>query len=249
MADFDVCTLGAATLNSETKVATCEVSREFGVDGDYEPIGTAPFLMALGLTALPMGPSNDGHAEGVIMSPCGPHNAAIVGATDTRCADVYGEMEPGDTCVHSTGSDSANRARLFCKNGNVALLVGNDVVFVMDRTNSVISLAGFGHSVEISAGNGVLLAESGGACIQMKGGAINAMTTGMTIAGACTLGDATAQPLAKMTALLAYMTALEAVLTAISAATTPATSAAVATFISSMASVKTAMATTYAKGT
>ena len=249
MAEFDVCTLGAATLNSQTKVVTVELSRETGLDGEGEPMGTAPMLMALGHAALPIGPDDKGHAEGVLLSPCGPYTAAIIGANDTRSASVYGELAPGETAIFSTGADATKRARVFCKEDSLSLLVGNDTLILVDRKNKAINISGFGHTVEISDANGILLAESGGACLRMTGGKLTVLAGGSTFAGACTFGDVSAMPLTKVTPLVSYMTALEALLTTIGGATTPPTAPAVAAFTAAMATVKTAMATLYAKGT
>jgi hypothetical protein len=249
MTDFDVCTLGAATLNDVTKVITVEISREFGLDGEFEPIGSAPLMQALGVSSLPVGPSDDGHADGIIMSPCGSYNAAIVGASDTRCADVYGELLPGDTCLHSTGPDSANRSRVFCKDGVLALLVGNDATMVFDRPNKTVSVVAFGHAVEVSDANGIYLAESGGSSLRLSGGEAVLAASSLNLAGAVSIGNAAAQPIALAAPIASYFAALEALLGTIAAATQPSTAPAVAAFISSTAAAKAAMAAIFSKAT
>lgn len=162
MSDFDVCTLGAATLNKQTNVLTVETCREFGQDGEREPLGTAPMISALGLTAMPAGPSKEGHAEGIVMSPCGPYTSGIIGGTDTRSADVVGNMRPGETCVHNTGGTAETRARTFYKENCAATIVGNDIVMMFDRKNEKVTIAAFGHAFEMSKSQGILMMGKGG---------------------------------------------------------------------------------------
>lgn len=189
MANFDVCTMGAATLNSETNVATVELSREFG-DDEFESLGTAPMMMALGVTALPSGPSDAGHAEAVVMTPCGPYVSGVVGATDSRCADVIGMMKPGETCVHNTGGTAETRARSFYKENYTSTIVGNDLVFMLDRKNEKITITGFGHIFEMSKGQGILLMAKGGTNgIQLKDdGSVTIWGSSVNLGGLTTAG-------------------------------------------------------------
>jgi hypothetical protein len=161
MPDLDLCTLGAAQLNPETNVVTVQTLREFD-DEQTEALGDAPMMCALGVTAIPLGPSDGGHAEGVTMSPCGPYASGIVGATDTRCADVVGNMKPGETCVHNTGGTAKTRARSFYKENCAATIVGDDLVLMLDRKNSKITISGFGHVFEMSVAQGIVMMAKGG---------------------------------------------------------------------------------------
>lgn len=190
MAEYDVCTLGAATRNSETNVVTVEVSRETGLDGEAEPMGTAPMLMAVGLTALPAGPSDTGHAEGVLLSPCGPYTAAIVGGTDSRCADVIGLMKAGETCAHNTGGTPETRARTFYKENCISSIVGNDLMLILDRKNEKIVITGFGHIFEMSKAQGVIMGAKGGTNgIQLKeDGSVTIWGSVVNIGGLTTAG-------------------------------------------------------------
>lgn len=255
--ELDLVTLGAAQLNGQTNVATIQTLREFGQDGETEPLGNAPNLCALGITALPLGPSDAGHAEGVVLSPCGSYTSGIIGATDTRCADVIGELAPGETAVHSTGEDATKRARLFCKENSLSLIVGNDTVFVMDRENKAINLTAFGHTFEISEGNGIMMAEKDGAWIQLKGGKATISGSSTTASGALTMGDATAMPMAKYPPMATYFAALQTLLQAFAVAidlappnvaATPATTA-MGVFTPIALAQLPLMPTTFAKGT
>jgi hypothetical protein len=255
--ELDLVTLGAAQLNKQTNVATIQTLREFGQDGETEPLGNAPNLCALGVTALPLGPSKAGHAEGIVLSPCGSYTSGIVGATDTRCADVIGELAPGEVALHSMGEDPTKRARVFCKENSLSLIIGNDTVFVMDRENEAVNLTVFGHTVEVSKENGIMMAEKGGAWIQLKDGKATISGSSTTASGALTMGDASAMPLAKYPPLATYLGAMQAMFAAWAVAidaappniaATPATIA-LSTFSAVAASQLPLMPTMFAKGT
>lgn len=186
MPEFDVCTMGAATLNAETNVLTVELSNESGLDGDNEPLGTAPMMSCLGVTALPAGPSGTGHADAVVMRPCGPYVAGIIGGSDTRSADVIGQLKPGETAVHNTGGSAAKRSRAFFKEDCASIIVGNDLVLMLDRKNSKITITGFGSIFEMSAAQGITMMTKGGkAAIHiMENGTIDIMAPTINLGGA-----------------------------------------------------------------
>lgn len=190
MSELDTCTMGAATLNAKTNVVTCELSREIGTEGESEPIGRAAMIQCLGVTALPVGPSKDGHAEGVFLSPCGPYVAGIIGGNDTRCADVYGNAKPGDTILHNTGGNAETRSRAMCKENVFSVIVGNDLVLMMDRKNSKITIAGFGHVFEMSTAQGIVMMAKGGknGIKLQEDGSVTIWGTTVNLGGASTPG-------------------------------------------------------------
>lgn len=261
--EFDICTLGEATLNAQTNVLTIEVSRETGLDDETEPLGTAPMLTCLGVTALPAAPQKSGHAEGIVMSPCGPYVSAIIGANDTRCAEVYGQSKAGDTCLHNTGGEADTRARVFCKENLVAILVGNDTAVVIDRKTKAITINdASGNQFEMSDANGFYFGEKGGAWLTLKGGQVNLAGSGITIAGAANIGAAAAMPLAFATPLLTYLTALEAAVATVATqadaagaaistliSIPPTAASAMGAFTSAMAAVKALLPTLMTKAT
>lgn len=255
MTDFDICTMGKTTLNAQTNVATVEVYRETGLDGEKEPSIQAPLFQCLGVTAIPEEPSEEGHAEGVVMQPCGPYVAGVIGGSDTRCADVFGKMKKGDTTLHGTHKDKTKRARVFCKENLIAILVGNDTSIVLDRGTGAFTINDKnGNQIEMSAANGIYMGEAGGAWIQLKDGKITQGQSGLTLAGAVTIGDATAMPIAHSVPLITYMTALEILLTTIATnldlklvPTPGVTVPAVAAFTASMVAVKTLLPTIFMK--
>jgi len=253
--DFDICTMGEATLNAQTNVLTVKLSQEVGLDGDSEPKGAAPMFQCLGVTAIPNPPDDKGHAEGVVMMPCGPYVSGIVGGVDTRCAEVVGKMTKGDTCLHGTHSDPDVRARVFCKENLLAVLVGNDTAIVVDRGSGAITINdASGNQFEMSEANGIYMGESGGAWMQLKDGKITQGQSGLTLAGAVNIGDATAMPVAHSVPLITYMTALEVLLTTIATnldlklvPTPGVTVPAVAAFTAAMVAVKAMLPTIFTK--
>jgi len=92
----------------------------------------------------------------------------IVGGRDPRSGDVVAQLGPGETCLHSTGAGF--ESRVFCKDQLLALVVGGDLAFLMDRQNKKVQLAAFGHFFEMSADQGICFAESGGAALVLHDG-------------------------------------------------------------------------------
>jgi hypothetical protein len=253
--DIDICTLGETALNAQTNVMTVKLSREVGLDGDSEPCGVAPMFQCLGVTSIPAPPDDKGHAEGLVMMPCGPYVSGIVGGNDTRSASVVGQMTVGDTCLHGTHSDPDVRARVFCKDNLLAVLVGNDTAIVVDRGSKAITINdASGNQFEMSDANGIYMGEAGGAWMQLKAGKITQGQSGLTLAGAVNIGDATAMPIAHSVPLISYMVALEVLLTTIATnldiklvPTPGVTVPAVAAFTAAMVPIKTLLPTLFTK--
>lgn len=256
----DLYTAGASRVVNPDGTYTspvCKMSLEVDAEnGTREDMGEMPLMQALGLTALPAPPDDSGQAELVALEGVGGFTACAVGGRDTRCADVAGELAPGETCLHNTGGAAANRARVFCKDNHLSLLVGNDLTFILDRESESVSLAAFGHTIEVSKDNGILLGESGGAWFHLQDGEATLSAGGLNLAGAVSIGNATAQPVALATPITAYFTALEVLLaglaTAIDAklAPSPGVSAgAVTAFIGSTAALKAQLVALFTKAT
>jgi hypothetical protein len=181
-ADFaDIIWLGDASVDAETALPVAQAVIPAGdEEGDVENLGELDMFNGLGITALPAPKTDDGVAEGVLLRNVGGSDGAIVGARDARSADVVAELGPGETCLHSTGPDYGSR--VFCKEDLVAIVVGDDTVVTIDRAAKQINIAGFGHVFEMSKEQGVVISESGGANLIMKGGVI-------TLAGTVILGS------------------------------------------------------------
>lgn len=187
----DIVTLGAAKLADATSAPIVQAVRETGKDDEAEAFGEVPLMCALGVTALPAPATAAGRAEGLVTDG-GSLDGVCIGAWDTRQADVAGALKPGETCLHSTGEGFDSR--VFCKEGVLALVVGNDVVVTLDRAAGKIQIAGFGGIVEMKS-SGITLAAPGGKSFI----AINADGTLNLVGTAVTLGGASTTPVAGVT--------------------------------------------------
>jgi hypothetical protein len=175
---MDLCSLGASTVVNDAGQyglarASCQRIIEENVSDKEkgEDFGEMPIACALGITALPAPPSDDGTcAEGIIEPDVGGFPGVVVAAWDARTTDVAGQLSPGDTCLHGTHADATKRAKVFCKENLAAVIVGNDLALTLDRGAKAVTLAAFGHVLQVSE-NSILLAEkSGGNWIELKGG-------------------------------------------------------------------------------
>lgn len=182
---MDIVTLGASKLDAATSAPVVQAVRETGDDTEAESFGEVPLMCALGVTALPAPATAAGKAEGVIADG-GSLDGVCVGAWDTRQADVAGALQPGETCLHSTGEGFDSR--VFCKDGVLALVVGNDVVLTLDRAAGKIQIAGFGGIFEMSADGIRMAAPDGKAFIAINtDGTLNLVGTAVTLGGASTV--------------------------------------------------------------
>lgn|SRR5512147_115362 len=194
MTDFNLYTLGAARVteaDGKQIPPVCHVTLDIDeAAGIREDMGEPPLSMALGLTALPVAPTDAGKAEGVCGDGIGGYTGVCVGARDTRCSDVYGRMKPGETVLHCTGGTPDTRSRVKCAENFAAILVGNDLTISVDRKNSKIMIAGFGHVFEMSTANGIAMSTKGGKCgLQMtEDGAVFLWGTSVCLGGHTTPG-------------------------------------------------------------
>lgn len=169
----DLYTLGASrVVNADGSFTSpvCHVTLEVDeATGTREDMGEVPLMFALGLTSLPAAPDENGQADGVALEGVGGFNSCVVGGRDTRCSDVAGKLKPGETCVHNTGGTSETRARVLLKENCAAIIVGNDLVQMLDRKNQKIQIIGFGGVFEMSKAQGIVMTPKGGKCgIQLK---------------------------------------------------------------------------------
>ena len=172
----DIYTLGPGVVYSDETSYTVPISlaqRVISTNADgtrtLEDWGEVNVACSLGITALPAPVGDDGiGAEGLIVENVGGLNGHCVSAWDTRCAEVVGQMSPGDTCLHGTHLDAAKRAKVFCKENLLAMLVGDDLMFSLDNEddptngrNKTASLMAFGSAFQMSE-EGIKFADSSG---------------------------------------------------------------------------------------
>jgi hypothetical protein len=152
--------LKLATLN-EGKVApstNAPVASCFDLIGDdpndREPLGDAPLMPCLGVTAIPYPPDADGHAEGIIATGVGGLPSVCIAGWDTRTHAIAGNAKPGDTILHSTGPSKAAQVQLKeTKRQAVVVTRGTDnkqMMVLLDGKNDKIQIAGFGYIIELS---------------------------------------------------------------------------------------------------
>jgi hypothetical protein len=174
----DWCTLGSSSLDESTNslLVQCKAA---ALGSDEAPdYGDTPIACALGVTARPAPADDRGAAEALVDTGVPGLDGVVTAARDTRSADVVANLGPGETALHSTGKDFDSR--VFCKDQILALVIGDDLVMVMDRKEKKISIAGFGLAFEMSEKQGIVLSD-GGAGIQIKDGTVS--ITGQVVLG------------------------------------------------------------------
>lgn len=198
-----LCTAGASTITNATGqygLARAVLKRVIDDDADNaeqgEDFGQQSIHCALGVTALNAPTDPTGAAEFVCEEVEG-YSAIAVAGWDARAREVAGEMSPGDTCLHGTHADATKRAKFFAKEDVAAIVVGNDLILSLDRGGKTVTLAAFGHVLQVSEDSGILIAEkSGGNWIELKDG--NNSIVGPTVIGGSDAGPLTqATPLAE----------------------------------------------------
>lgn len=241
-----VVTLGAGQCDPTTGAPVVRVGQDIG-DDELSDYGETPMVQALGITAIPAATTDEGHAEGILLEDIGGLNGVVIGGRDTRTADITGTMGPGETCVHSTGFPTESQSAVHLKEDLASIVVGNDLVFSLDRGTETVTLSAFGHCVQVDA-SGIKLADKSGSCwIELADGKVNIVGT-TSIYGGAVIGNAAAMPVALATPLVTYLTALEVVLNTVAAATVPPTAAAVAAFVGAQAANKALIAALTTKG-
>jgi len=169
MTDFDVCTLGAATLDPRTNACVVQAANELGDGDELEPFGEVAFYGALGVTAMPAAADDAGSADAVIARGIGGADGAVIASRDVRTADVVAALKPGETCVHATGKGFD--ARTFYKRQMIANVIGDDFVMMMDRENKKFIISCFGMVFEMSGDKGITLTDGSGG-VNVKGGTV-----------------------------------------------------------------------------
>jgi len=183
----DIAAITSGKLDPETKVPRLEARVPLTSLDDYEAFGELDSYQALGITAVPFGATSEGHAEGVVARDVGNQDGVILGARDKRCANVYANMKPGSTVVHST--ETGAKAQVRCDpDGQVSVIVtdenGDTAVIFLDGKNNKFQVAAFGGWIEMSEENGIVFTAPGGkATITLKGEAITFSAKSVLLAG------------------------------------------------------------------
>src|SRR6187399_3288972 len=102
MTELNLVTLGASKLVNGVPVVQAVSAITDGSE-DVEQYGEIDVVSQLGVAACPVEADKDGEAQGLICENVAGIKAMCVGGRDTRNASVYGNLKPGDTCLHATG--------------------------------------------------------------------------------------------------------------------------------------------------
>src|SRR5689334_7493774 len=158
--------IGSARLDEKTNTVLVQAkSEQIGSKEDDAPgFDGAPVFGALGITAVPWPKDDRGNAQGVNDESIPGHNGVITSIRDARAAGVVQELGPGETAIHSTGPDFDSV--IFLKKQLLAMMVGDDMAFVMDRDGKKVTLTAFGMVLEFSPAQGITLT-NGQATLQL----------------------------------------------------------------------------------
>ncbi len=178
----DIVLLGASSLDEETGAVRWQANVPIHDDTeDIENLGEIDAVQALGVASRPYPKDEAGFAEGILLRGCGGRSAVCVAARDTRTARIVGNLEPGDTAVHSTGPNQAAQLLLKEQKKQAVLLSkdsrDNAMVLVLDGKNDKVQIAARGAIFEINASGDVSIASSGGAAILLQGQDIHILGT------------------------------------------------------------------------
>jgi hypothetical protein len=163
----DIVTLGAATLDPDTSALILQCKgAPVDEDGTAPDYGKAPLFQCLGLTAMPWPANENGAAQGIVATDIPGMEAALVGARDTRTADIVGTMRPGDTVMHSTDPEKAAQLQLKGDRRQAALLSrdsqGRTMMALLDGTNDKVQITALGAHFEITPEGNIILTCAGG---------------------------------------------------------------------------------------
>jgi hypothetical protein len=199
---LDTAILGAFTLNDEGAPQIQVVKPVGDETNDVEPYGECDSMQALGVTAVPWPRDDKGKCEAVVATGCGGRDAIIIGARDNRCAGIYGKLDSGDTCVHTTGPDEVAQLLLKQKKRAAALTCkdssGGTMLVSLDGKNNEFQILAFGMGFKFTKGEGVTITNGEGAQILMQGDRIYLIGKVMTggVAGNPAVKIATGTPAA-----------------------------------------------------
>ena len=172
MSTYDICQINTSKLDEESNLPLIQASVPITNDEDYESFGEVASYQALGLTALPYAPDENGAAEGVVLRDVGAFNGAIIGARDERCASVVATMRAGDAALHSCDPEAKAQVRCHA-NRQVALVTegtdGNTMLQLLDGKNDKITISAFGGLIEMTPDGINIVAPGSKASILMTG--------------------------------------------------------------------------------
>lgn len=151
MAEITLAIAGASELDASLNTVVTHFKDTGGND-----ISGVNVYGQLGVSAMPYTADDDGDTGAEFLTIT-DMNIAFA-ARDTRVADVYGDLKPGDTVIHSTGPEHA--ARVFCKEESKEVTImskdsdGDDCYITINGSEDAIqaTIAGYGFEMSAEAG-------------------------------------------------------------------------------------------------
>lgn len=156
---------------------------------ESETYGQVPLMQALGVASLPADPDDSGQCEGILIENVAGLPGVIVSAWDTRTFSIFGNLEAGDTVLHSTGP--AKSAQVLCKELKKQVVMatlgpdGKQITCMVDGKNGIAQMQAFGFTISITE-DGISL-EAGVAGITVG-------PNGIQLRGAIQMGGVAAVP-------------------------------------------------------
>lgn len=153
MTEINLVTLGASKLVDGVPVVQA-VSALTDGEEDVEQYGEIDVVSQLGVSACPAEADTSGQAQGLVCENVAGIKAMCVGGRDTRNASMYGNLKPGDTCVHSTGPKAVSQCLLKAEKRQAILATKDSkdrqILVVLDGKNDKLQVAAFGAVLELS---------------------------------------------------------------------------------------------------
>lgn len=176
-----ICDMGAASLDGDGVLLVQCKGDAVDAGGTAAPdFGLAPMMCALGLTAMPYPATDEGSAEALVGDGIPGLDGVVIGARDTRTAKIVGNLQPGDTVLHSTGPQQAAQVQLKEKKRQAVFRTvdtrGKDMALVLDGKNDKVQLTAFGHMFEMNR-DAIVLTHRGGATLVLDANLIALLST------------------------------------------------------------------------
>lgn len=175
---LEIVDLGASEIDKDSGVIIASAKGAPIDDEEAPSYNSSPMMPCLGVACRPAPADENGAAQGIAAQVSGLDGVIIAGH-DPRAAKIYGELKDGETALFATGA--GYDARVLCKDQMVAIIVGDDYVFQIDRKKKQIVLNCPGGDIRISEKSGVSVTDGKGAMLQLADGAF--IASGQFIAG------------------------------------------------------------------
>lgn len=176
---------GFVTVDTDTNApATAAYSPTSDDDADREPFGDCNLMQCLGVTSLPYGPTDSGHAEGIVAENVAGLPGVVVAAWDTRNHSIVGNLKPGDTVVHATGPSRAAQLQLKEETRQALLTTrgknGKQLYLLLDGDERTLQVNANGALIQIDEDGTIALSSKNGAngitinddCVHVRGNVV-----------------------------------------------------------------------------